>query len=77
MKANIKENTILMCPKIRAISHYAKNGIFLLAIISNIHKEFFQELHNGVEKRRSRKRIRNGQNFRKTIQQKHIQRHYC
>ena len=25
MKANVEENTILMCPKIRATSYYAKN----------------------------------------------------
>ena len=26
MKANVEENTIIMCPKIRATSHDAKNG---------------------------------------------------
>ena len=31
MEANVEENTILMCPKIRATSRYAKNVDFLLA----------------------------------------------
>ena len=35
MKANVEKNTILMCLKIKAASHHARN-VVLLIIISNI-----------------------------------------
>ena len=35
MKANLQVNTILICPKFRVTSNYAKNGV-LLTNIANI-----------------------------------------
>ena len=36
MKANIEENIILICHKIKAASHYIQENVVLLITISNI-----------------------------------------